>query len=216
MGTVVAGAHSLGREVPPFNPPPHSAVRTQGIFSGAQSLGRLPCDPAPLGTSGLKFPQGLTFPLPLTPSIPKCRSQGACSRGGCRICPSVCLSGWVGGRLSPDGSLTAPGRSYITHRGQGLGGHRVGGPCWRRCRTGWGHQGTATDRKQPCALETEHCRAGARGGGRGRAGGRRRGLASFAGQRFQPCPPPPCASGVGRGFLPTWCWPESPYCGLRA
>lgn len=89
---------------------------------------------------------------------------------------------------------------------RGSGDHGVGGPCWRRCRTGWGHQGTATAssraRWRLSTAEPER-----RAGG---AGGRRRGLASFAGQRFQPCPPPPCASGVGKGFLPTGCWPESP------
>jgi hypothetical protein len=40
--------------------------------------------------------------------------------------PSVCLS-VIKSRLSLDGSLTTLGRSYSTHRGQGFGGHRVGG-----------------------------------------------------------------------------------------
>lgn len=82
--------------------------------------------PRPSEPARPQFPLGLSFPLPLTPSIPKphgersVEARGPAPEGG-RICPSVCLSGWVGGRLSPDGSLTAPGRSYSTHRGQGLG-----------------------------------------------------------------------------------------------
>lgn len=73
-----------------------------------------------------------------------------------------------------------------------------GGPCWRLCRTSWGHRGTATAGSRARWRLSSAERAPRAGG----AGGRRRGLASFAGQRFQPCSPLPCASGAGRG-VPT-------------
>lgn len=157
--------------------------------------------PRPSDHARPQFPQGLSFPLLLTPVIPvllwgaERRSRGDLSSRG-RSHLSVCLSR-VEGRLSPDGSLTAPGRSYSTHRGQGSGTTGSGVPCWRRCRTGWGHRGTATASSRARWRLSTAERARRAGG----AGGRRRGLASFAGQRFQPCPPLLCVSGVGRGVL---------------
>lgn len=142
VGTEVEGVHSLGPEVSPFNPPRGVLqCRPPRALHCAQSLGRGPCDPAPLSEHAHpQFPQDLSFPLLLTPGIPVLlweRSAETRSGGGAKpegtvasvrpsIRPSVCLS-VVKSRLSLDGSLTALGRSYSTHRGQGFGGHRVGG-----------------------------------------------------------------------------------------
>lgn len=212
VGTEVEGVHSLGPEVSPFNPPRGVLqCRPPRALHCAQSLGRGPCDPAPLSEHAHpQFPQDLSFPLLLTPGIPVLlweRSAETRSGGGAKpegtvasvrpsIRPSVCLSVCGKKQVKPRRQSDGIGQELQHSPWTGLRGPQGrGGPCWRCCRTSWGHRGTATAVSHARWRLSTAERAPRAGG----AGGRRRGLAWFAGQRFQPCPPLPCAFGVGRG-----------------
>lgn len=91
---------TLSPEVSPFNPPRGVLqCRPPRALYCAQSLGRGPCDPAPL--SEPQFPQDLSFPLLLTPANPVLhRERSAETRGGggaklegtvASVRPSICL-----------------------------------------------------------------------------------------------------------------------------
>lgn len=103
VGPEAVGVHFLGPQVSPLTPP-WGALQCgpPGALYCARSLGRGPCDPAPLSEHAPpQFPQDLNFPWSLTPVIPVLhweRSAETKGGGGAKpegavasVCPSVSL-----------------------------------------------------------------------------------------------------------------------------